>query len=245
MAQPPKITIDTARLTKAIDTVKQGGDTYAAIAELESSSDPVDVAQHYSQLLRELYFQEKNVPLMVMFGRAGIGYALSQAKRIEANDPQTAESLRGIAKTISYNLSVNCWPGWGDEGVTITPSDLVAGYDAALLNLRLAGELKRDAEVVGNAHWAIGAHHLAAGRHADAIAAFDKSAAEFAKADKPDFERMAKGYAALSSTLAPNAAPAAGKKYDATLGDLKSLKTEDAKFFAEQIETAAAVFSNP
>lgn len=245
MTEEQQIPIDKALLKQVVTAIKQGGDSYAAMAELESAGEPAVVAEHYSQLLRQLYFQEKNIPLMVMFGRGGIGYALSQTKRLDSTDPNSAEQLRGIAKAIAYNLSVNCWPGWRDEGITITASDRVAGYDAALLNLRLARELKRDAEVLGNAHWLVGAHHLAANRHADAIAEFDKASVEFTKVDKTDYQWMAAGYAALAQKLTPIAPADAKQKYEAALAALKSRNTEDAKFFAEQIITAAEVFAGP
>mgnify|MGYP002624374795 CR=1 FL=1 len=199
MAANPQASLDVELLKKAITALKNEEDTFAALALLETAGEPDVVALHYSQLLRELYFKEKDVPLMVMCGRAGIQYTLSQASQIADGDPAAAEKLRGIAKTIAYNLSVNCWPGWGDEGITVTATDLAAGYDAALLNLRLGRELNRNAEAMGNAHWAVGAHHLAAGRHAEAIAEFNKSAAEFVKADKKDFELMSEGYTALTT----------------------------------------------
>ncbi|WP_146371236.1 hypothetical protein [Symmachiella macrocystis] len=245
MTEEQKIPVDKALLNQIVTAVKQGDDTYAAMAELEAAGEPAVVAEHYSQLLRQFYFQEKNVPQMVMFGRGGIGYALSQAKQLETTNPKSAEQLRGIAKTIAYNLGVNCWPGWRDEGITITASDRAAGYDAALLNLRLARELKRDAEILGHAHWLVGAHHLAAHRHADAIAEFNKSSVEFTKANKTDYQFMAAGYTALADQLSPNAAADAKQKYEAALAALKSRNTEDAKFFAEQIKTAAEVFAEP
>ncbi len=227
-------------LKHVITRVKQGDDSFTAAALLEADGEPAVVAVQYSHLLRAWYFQEKNVPAMVMFGRLGIQYALIQARRVEATDAEKAKRLRGIAKEMAYNLGVNTWPGWRDEGISITKSDLAAGLDAARLNLRLAQELKRNTEVLGNAHWLVGAHQLAQKNYPTALEEFRKSQAEFQKAKQSDFALMAGGYIALAEMLQ---SPAQGKpKFQAAVEALTSSGSEDAKFFAEQLRTAAEVF---
>lgn len=245
MSQNVAPQLDKELLKQTIATVKEGGDSWAAMAKLEAGGEPLMVAEHYSQLVRICCFQEKNLPLMIMLGRGGIQYCLREAARVEKEDPKTAEKLRGQAKTIAYNLGANCWPGWGDEGIVIGTSDIAVGYDAALLNLRLGRELKRNAEVMGNAHWLVGAHQLAMGKKKEALKAFEESAQQFAEAEKTDFELMAKGYAALAVKLSDEAAADADAKLQAALKALNERDNDDAKFFAEQIETASKIFAKP
>ena len=140
------------------------------------------------------------------------------------------------------------WPGWNDEGIVLGATDLGIGLDAALLNLRLAQELSRGPEVMGNAHWLIGAHHLAANRAAQALKTFVQAEQAFQQAGKPDFALMAAGYAALASkcTAAAQGAPTsareiADRQLQAVLQKLEKSDDEDAKFFAEQIRTAEKV----
>ena len=151
-------------------------DSYTLIEFLGEGVTPDKTAARFSNMIRYLYFQKKDVSGMILAGRTGIQYALDEAGKTEGDD---LEKLLSRAKEMSYNLSVNCWPGWGDEGIEINNTVLKAGMDCALLNLRLAKELNRDAEKVGNAHWLIGAQDLALKNYEKAIESFEKASANF------------------------------------------------------------------
>lgn len=237
MAAPPKVAASDV-LKKSI-AIAEKEDVSAATAYLESQGAPLQVAENYSTLVKHLYMPGKDVPRMLLFGRAGIQFALTRAAKSKG---ATAEKLKGVAKTIAYNIGSNTWPGWKDEGIKITATDLTVGLDAARLNLRLGIELKRDDFILGNAHWLLGAQLLAAGKHKQALASFRKSTTKFRAAKKTDFTLMAKGYEALTLLAAEPAEKSRIEAVEASLAKLKQAGTDDAKFFAQQIRTAKAVF---
>ena len=222
------------------------GDSFQAIEYVETlhePSQPLETAKQYSQLLRDLYSKERDVSGMILLGRVGIAYCLREARRAEAEDAKLAEQLRGAAKTIAYNLSVNAWPGWGEEGIEITRADSQAALDAALLNLRLARELDRNAEILGNARWLVGAQHLALAQTAAALEQFALAEEQFQAADKPDYRQMARGYAGIAKQLEAATREEGGKELAAAIQSLQEIGTDDAKFFAAQLEEATTHFS--
>ena len=235
MAQKP--TKDEAIVKKVIQ-LAQREDASTAFAHLESHGTPTQVAGLYSTLVKRLY-SNKDVPRMILFARAGIHYALAQSAKAKA---KPAGELKGLAKTMAYNLGSNTWPGWKDPGIAITATDLSIGLDAAKTNLRLGIELKRDDFILGNAHWLVGAQQLANGEQKQAVASFKKAASKFRVAKKTDFALMSNGYVALANLAS---APSASKHADAlkaALDKLKQAGSEDAKFFAKQIRTAKSMF---
>jgi len=119
---------------------------------------------------------------MIDAGRRGTKCALDHAARIESGDPAAAAKLMEIAKTISFNVGANAWPGWGDDGVEISPDQRKAGIEAAMLSLRLVNELNLGPHQIGNAHWLVGAHHIAARCPEAALASLDEAARAFASA---------------------------------------------------------------
>ena len=237
----PKKTIDFQEIADLVES----GDSFEAMAILhERGRDvPGGIAGAYSNLMFNFYRKNQDVARMVMVGRAGIQYCLAEAVACSEQDPERAAKLRGTAKAMAYNLAANTWPSWDEKGITITTSDLAAGMDAARLNLRLARELERGSDVLGNAHWVLGAHHLAAGQRKEALDTFDVSAARFREANKPDYEQMAVGYRGI--TLMTDAATRAEgqREFDAALAALKKLDTDDARFFAAQLQSVAKVFA--
>jgi hypothetical protein len=231
----------TASMDKALAMAVEQ-DTFRANEFLQSQGEPAVVAELYSRLLRKLYSEKKNVALMVMLGRSGIDYTLAQARLAEADHAGEALKLKGIAKEIAYNLAANTWPGWNDEGIVITKADLAAGLDAARVNLRLGIELKRNDEALANAHWLLGAQLLAAGKPEVAQRSFAEAAARFRTAGKTSFELMASGYGGIAQMLDGSTKEAGKKKLDLALEGLLQDGSDDAKFFAGQLQTASKVF---
>jgi hypothetical protein len=220
-------------------------DAFQAFALLEADAAPAVVGEDYSTLVREAYGKHKDVPRMIAFGHAGIQYCLREARRLEPHDPKLANTLRGLAKIIAYNLGSNTWPGWNEEGITLTATDRAFGRDAARLNLRLANELERGPEPLGNAYWLVGAHALVAGEAVAATNAFANAEREFARANKPDFVLMARGYRGLSLKSAAATRDDGEQLLQQTLRQLGDTPGDDAKFFAEQIRTAEKVLLVP
>jgi hypothetical protein len=221
----------------------QERDLFAACAEIESRGDAPMVATSYAQFANWVLSDRRDVAAMTAVSRAGIQYALSEARRCQEKDPDLAQQLKGAAKSMAYNLGANSWPGWNDQGIHLNASDLAAGLDAARLNLRLGQELKRGPGPMGNAYWLLGAQQLAARQYRQARESFDHSAMEFKSADKEDFELMARGYVSLARLL--EGASEAAEELKAAVAALNGRPSEDAKFFAQQIETAREVFQRP
>jgi hypothetical protein len=120
---------------------------------IEAAGNPIIVASAYQDFAQALYRQNKDVQHMIDAGRRGIEFARDHAARIESDDPETAAKLMEIAKTISFNVGANTWPGWGDDGVEISPYQRKAGIEAATLSLRLVNELNLGPRQMGNAHY--------------------------------------------------------------------------------------------
>lgn len=212
-------------------------DSFAAAEYLEAEGDPKTVGQRYHRVMNALYQQQHDLPAVVMVARFGIHYCLSRAPG--APEPQAAE-LRGLAKTLAYNLAAFTWPGWDDPHVHPTPADEATGLDAARLNLRLAIELKRGPGPLLNAHWLLGAYQLAGGQFSAAVRSFEQSA-DFARQDKNrGAELMAQGYALLTRVLEgkdPTAEAALRANAEALLPE------QDGVFYRDQIVAARKVFA--
>lgn len=230
---PEKIDPAVEKVQHLLRTV----DSLAVAEFLEAECDPRAVGQHYYRVMNDLYWKRHDLPALVTVARLGIHYCLSRAQGMP--EAQAAE-LRGLGKTMAYDLASFTWPGWDDEGVHPTPADEAIGLDAARLNLRLAVELKRGSEPLMNAHWMLGAQQLGAGQFPDAIRSF-KQSAEFARQDKNrGGELMAQGYAILTRLL-EGKDPSAEKELRANAEALP--KEKDGEFFRDQIAAARKVFA--
>lgn len=223
--------------------VAQEQDFFAAFAEIESRGDAPTVATLYAEFANWVFSDRHDVPAMTAVSRAGIQYSLSEARRCREKDPDLARQLQGAAKSMAYNLGANIWPGWNDPNIRLNASDLATGLDAARLNLRLGTELQRGPEPMGNAYWLLGAQQLAARQFGQARDSFDHAATEFKSAGKVDYELMARGYISLARLL--DGTSGAAEELKAAIAALNGRQSDDAKFFAQQIETARDVFQRP
>jgi hypothetical protein len=223
----------------------QEQDSYAAVQFIQCQGTPEEVMRLYGDLAQWRHVELKDVAGMIALSRAGIQYGLTEADRCAADQPDLANSLRGSAKALAFNLASNTWPGWNDEGITPTESDRRIGLDAARLNLRLAVELKRDHLPLCNAQWILGAHHLADGRHDDARAAFNAAAEHARQAGSAEFEAMTRGYAAMASILQQPDNSEHRRPFDEQVATLRQLDTDDGRFFADQLESVLRLFSSP
>jgi hypothetical protein len=205
---------------------------------IEATGDPVIVASAYKEFAQALYRQNKDVQQMIDAGCRGSKFALDHAARIESDDPETAARLMDIAKTISFNVGANTWPGWGDDGVEISPCQRNAGIEAATLSLRLVNELNLGPHQRGAAHWLVGAHHIAARCPEAALASLDEAAKAFASAGDGPSEMMAGGYGALARKLCPETWAAASAELDQVLQRLGQEGSKAATFYQRQIAVA-------
>lgn len=215
-------------------------DSFAAVAFLAGQTDPVAATGAFSEVMRHFYWKEKDLPLSLAFGRAGVQHGLTEALRIEAADPKKAYLLRSAAKAMAYDLASFTWPGWDEKGIAIADSDLRVGLDAARTNLRLAEELKKGDLPLSRAYWVLGAQQWAADQPTSALESFAK-ASDYAKAANVDSESLlCQGYAALVRVVQSKDATAI-EQFDSIIKQLKGVQDGDS--FIEQLKTARQVFS--
>lgn len=239
--QPGGVEMQSEKLLPEVRETLRRADSYAAVELIERQGEPSRLAELYPQLVMDLYWKAKDVPATLAVARAGIQYCLTKAREAGL-DAKAAERFRGSAKSIAYNLASFTWPGWAEPGITLSPADVAAGFEAARLNLRLAVELKRGPGPLAAAHWMVGAHQLAAGRHAEAIEAFSRQEAMAREAkDRPN-ELLAQGFAGLTRLAGNLDAEAGARSLKEAQAKLLGEKVEDGQFFVDQLETARRVF---
>jgi hypothetical protein len=207
-------------------------DAYAAVAERIGRQGSVDeIAKRFSEESNELYWKKRDISGAILIGQCGIIYCLERA---EGCDGEVAERLRGAAKGMAFNVASFAWLGWDEKGITITAAHLDAGRMAAKLNLEMAVQLRRGAKPMMNAHWMIGAYHLADGQTDQAVAAFEEAGNFAEQAEDAAAVGMCRGYVAL--------ARGDDGKFAEALTTLRRIGSEDAGFYADQLETAKRVF---
>lgn len=232
-----------AVLDRIVEVVRTG-DSYAVGQYVQSQGNPQQVANLYDRLVMALYLKKKDLRAVTVTAQAGIHYCLTQSAEAAAGDPRAADTFKGIAKTIAYNLASRTWSGWDEPGIRITAADLAVGLDAARLNLRLGQELRRGATPMGAAHWMLGAHLLAVGEYAAAVREFNASAGRAREAKDTGSDLLAQGFAGLAKLLG-KLGDTGEKEFTTARNELASGRVKDGKFFADQLDTARKVFSRP
>jgi hypothetical protein len=225
-------------LNRALEAFDAGG-TGAAVGALSSIGDPIQAGIVFDGLARRLYNSRKDVANMISVAKAGIAFCLDRAEHAE--NAETATKLKTAAKRIAFNAGANCWPGWGDDGIYITPDDIQSGLNFAKLSHDLVRELQLGPKQEANAVWLIGALRLAAGEPA-ALSEF--RAAHNASESIGDAAGMlmAEGYCAIARQADNTAArPAGAEELEVVLTRLRELGLDEAKLFAQQLVTAAGI----
>ncbi|MCP4168826.1 MAG: hypothetical protein GY759_23420 [Chloroflexi bacterium] len=215
-------------------------DSYSAIDWLARRTDPGDAMALYLELVKHLYWQEKNTPRIVDMSRAGIQHGLTTAIAIEAEDEAKAYDLRSSAKALAYNLASFTWPGWDEEGVVLTAADVNQGLEAAALNLRLAHTLDKGALALSRATWMLGAQQMAGEDYQQAEASFSEAADWARQGDTVSESLLAEAFEALAQWLHDPASGAAPERLSSLTQQLQNVEHGDA--FIAQVETARSVF---
>ena len=158
----------------------------------------------------------------------------------ERHPAQTLDYKRA-ALPIAYNLAANTWPGWRvpDGQVTVQDHHRRLGLEAARLDVRLAAEAAPTARRRFNSQWILGAHLIAAGSYAEAVAAFETGRTLAMEAGLGQSATVAQGWIHLANTLAGTDEMGALALIEAELIE----QGGDGPFFAAQYATAYAVFS--
>lgn len=215
------------------------GDSFLAIEYLGRQTDALAVVKTYDKLLKQLYYEKRDITAVIRMGRAGIQHGLTSAATA-GNDTALAKGLKDRARTVAYNLASYTWPGWDEPGIKLDPSQIAQGLDAAAVAVRLSAELGQDALHQSRGYWMLAAHQVAAGDLPGAAGNF-KNAAELARtAQAPGEALLSEGFAALTGLLAsPNDAAAEARFVDVKR---RLANEKDGRFFIEQLDTARRVF---
>lgn len=163
---------------------------------------------------------------------------LQHALNLAERHPTQARDYKRAALPIAYNLAANTWPGWGDGQVVVRDHHRRLGLEAARLDVRLAAEAAPTAQRRFNSQWILGAHLVADGAYADAVAAFETGRALAVEADLEQSATVAQGWIHLANTLA-------GKDETEALAAIEAkliAQGGDGPFYATQYASAYAVF---
>lgn len=178
---------------------------------------------------------------MIALAWEAVGFALECAAA--APDAASAGRYKRRAKAIAYNAGANCWPGWGDP-VEIRPADIAEGLKLAERSFELVGELGLGDQATGTSLWLLGALQMAAGNFSTAIAQFQRAENAFLAAQLPVPAKMARGYVALAEKALPESHLKGAESLDAIVRSLQGLESEEAHFFADQLQTADRIFAS-
>ena len=211
----------------------------SAIHRLNRQDDVLRALVSYEELVRDLYWKEKNLPASIAIAQAAIEHALAHAELTD--NSELADDYRAKAKAISYNLASYTWPGWKEPGIEITADEIQIGLKAAEQNLQLALSLNRDPLRVGYAHWVLGAQHIAVKDLPAAKADFAQSAALASEVEEHSAVLLANGFEALVDMLITPHDAAAKKHYAEVKSQLEQVEHGDE--YIQQLHNAWKVFS--
>jgi hypothetical protein len=215
-------------------------DTFAAIEYLNQQPDALQVGTVYSELVKHLHWQERDLPLVVAMSRAGIQYCLDQGELAAGTDMAQALRLRSLAKQLAYNLASFTWPGWDEPGVTPQPEESALGLDAARLNVRLALELDKGDLALSRAYWMLAAHLLTAKAVSGAESNFRRAAMYAQRAGSAADALLAEGFAHLANLVL---SPSSATWRQALVENKRRLaELEHGPAFVLQLDTAQRLF---
>lgn len=166
---------------------------------------------------------------------------LQHALNLSERHPAQARDYKRAALPIAYNLAANTWPGWGapDGEVVVRDHHRRLGLEAARLDVRLSAEVAPTAQRRFNSQWLLGAHLVADGAYADAVAAFEAGQALAIEANLEQSATVAQGWIHLANTLAGTDEREALAVIEAKLIE----QGGDGPFYARQFAAAYAVFA--
>lgn len=226
----------------AVDFIRNV-DTFAAIDFLSKERDPFSITESFNDLVRFLYWEEKDLPNVVAIGRAGIQYGLAAASAASEYDRDAAVKIREKVRALAFNVASFTWPGWAEPGIDPNLTDVTLGYDAAKLGVRLIEEMDAGALALSRAFWMLGAFQLHAGRSMRAIESFDASAGYAKEADSEEDRLLNLAYGFLARAQADPQTHDVSEDYKLVLAEMAEL--EHGEELISQLETAAEVMGIP
>lgn len=208
-------------------------------AELDASDDPVGALKSAGEAVMNAYWKDKDVAACKRIAKAAIEWGLEKADTLDSAERKS--EILGVVKPIAFNLASFLWTGWDEPGITIDSRDHAIGEEAALLNLRLAVELQRDAVAQCRAHWLVGAFRLTARDYAAARETF-AHAARFADVGNGHADAaLNRAYAALATMIESGRTQ---ESVDAFISALNALaNVDDGVDYVAQVRTAEKIVS--
>ncbi len=222
----------------AIQTLTEQ-DAAAAALYLSEQNDILAAASAFHETMKHAYWQMKDLTACILLAQEGIAFGSEQAKKIDDNEALEYE-VRSRVKAMCYDLASFTWPGWDEEGFTITPEQRKLGLDAAYNNLHLAEELKKDALPHSRAHWVVGAQLLAAGEYQQAQTSFVQAAEYASQAKAQDEILLSQGFEQVARLLATPGQSDAQQALAEIKSQLQALEYGD--FFIKQLADSLRVF---
>jgi len=226
-------------INTAVDYIRNV-DTFAAIGFICKQEDPFTITSTFNDVVRHLYWEDKDLPAVVSIGRAGIQFGLAASKAAEIENTEAAKELKTKTRAIAFNVASFTWPGWDEEGIDPNSTDVQLGYDAAKLGVRLNEEMDADPLNFSSAFWMLGAHQLAAAKSIRAQQSFSQSAEYAVAASSKSYELLAEAFEILAKAQADPGDSGRTDKMDSVKNALT--KEEHGPDFVDQVDTAARVF---
>lgn len=235
----PKSLLAGTLICLAIPAATQGSPSPAAAMSEEALLETAPESLRAANYILSKTFDRgtKDMDAYTYLAKLLLQHALNLAER----HPAEARDYQRAALPITYNLAANTWPGWGvpDGPAIIRDHHRRLGLEAARLDVRLAAEVAPAAQRRFNSQWILGAHLVAAGAYADAVAAFATGQALAVEADLEQSATVAQGWIHLANTLAGTDQTEALARIEAKLIE----QGGDGPFYARQFAAAYAVFA--
>ena len=224
-----------------VQTLAVEKDLYAASEFVLGLWEETEVAKVFEDLMLDCYWKAKSVAQVIHFANAGIHYCLAQAcERDEGDD--SARELRFAAKRLATNAASFTWIGWDEPGIEISPEQMRHGIAFARYAVRQLHDLDPTDAQLAFTHWYLGAHLMAEGSYAEALAVFEAARDHSASDDRnPDNRTMAEGYVGLTKILSGDN-ETGESEFDASIAALESRDNEDAAFYAKQLVDVRTFF---
>ena len=218
-------------------------DLFAASEYVLGLGETQTVVAAFGDLVLDCYHKAKSIAQVLHFGGAGIHCCLAAARAHDGKDETAAKELRLAAKRMATNAASFTWPGWDEPGVTISPDQMRQGLMFARYSVRQLHELDPTPAQLAFTYWFLGAQLIAHRQFAEAQQAFEAAHAYNREDGKdPEGRLILEGYIGLTKMLA-DSNDSDEAEFGAAVAALLARKSDDAQFYAEQLITARAVFT--
>jgi|TARA_B100000315_G_C14427571_1_gene518597 hypothetical protein len=214
-------------------------DLFAASEFVFSLGEESEIVSAFSGLLFNTYYKAKSIRQVLHLGCAGINYCLSRAGELDPNS-QESKDLRLSAKKMATNIASFTWPGWDEPGIEISAEEMRQGLAFARYSIRQLNDLDPTDDQLSFSYWFLGAQLLAHKKYDEALEIFTQ-AHRYGPDGKGDSSAMLTGYIGLTKILNDQDGE---EEFAAAILRLESIGTEDAKFYAEQLQSVRSVFEN-